>query len=156
MYAAIAFGKRLFGRVDRVPGKYHVATLCWHFCYLPLIPLGSFLVIRQRMTGMTTDFEGIRIPLSAKSLLIAWSRSLLAVPFTILLIALVVIPAAADHPDMSAYRGAVIEEVLVALLLFGPYLVPGLGPATAGRADELARLAAGSVADRVRASGHHF
>jgi hypothetical protein len=141
---AVAFGKRLFGKVDKVPGKYHVATLCWHFCYLPLIPLGSFLVLRESAKGLRNQFQGIRIPFSAKSLLIAWTRSLLTAPFVILTISLIVIPAAADHVNYNAYRYAIPVELVVVSLLFGPYLIPGVGRATANRAKELARFAGSS------------
>jgi hypothetical protein len=151
---AIAFGERLFGKVDRVPGKYHVATLCWHFCYLPLVPLGTFLVLQERMVGMTTRFEGIRIPFSPKSLLIAWTRSILAFPFGALLFSLAVVLFAADQVNMKSYWLAVAVEGLVALLLFGPYVIPGVGRATARRADVLAGWAGRTVVNGRAASSH--
>jgi hypothetical protein len=141
---AIAFGKRLFGKVDRVRGRYHVATLCWHFCYLPLLPLGTFLVLQEEMRGMTTHFRGVRIPFSWKSLLVAWSRSLLAFPFFISLVAIVIVVSGqSGHPNDTWLQryGVVLVAAVISGMLWLPYLLPGIGRATARRADELARVA---------------
>jgi hypothetical protein len=37
----IVWGSRLYGKVDAVPGLFHVATRFGHIWYLPLIPMGS-------------------------------------------------------------------------------------------------------------------
>jgi len=153
---AIAFGKRLFGRVDSVAGRYHVATLCWHFCYLPLLPLGTFLILKSTMRGMTTHFEGVRLPFSAKSLLFAWVRPPLILCFSVMLVtsgtSLAVVLR--DHLDLLAWGKISGVTLAGAALLFGPYLIPGLGRATKARAAELARFAATPARNYAIETGH--
>ena len=72
----VVYGKDFFGTVDRVPGEYHVATLFRHVQYLPLVPVGSFLVLEDE-SGRDTD-DCRPIPLSGKSVSIAYLRALLA------------------------------------------------------------------------------
>jgi hypothetical protein len=140
MYA-IAFGQRLFGKCDKVPGKYHVATLCWHFCYLPLLPLGTHLILDERMDGMSTTFRGVRIPFSFKSYLLAWSRTLLTFPFFMSLVILLMSILDKDPRMARALPYAIAIAATLTLLLFGPYFIPGLGRATASRAAALAAYA---------------
>ncbi len=66
------FGYRFMGKVDQVPGYFHVATKFFHVNYLPLIPSKSYIVLSQ--TGK--NIRGIPIPLSWKSVGIAWARSI--------------------------------------------------------------------------------
>jgi hypothetical protein len=68
----MVFGTRLLGKVDAVPGLGHVATRFFHVNFLPLIPTQSYLVLAR--TGKS--FRGIPIPLSFKSLVIAWVRTI--------------------------------------------------------------------------------
>jgi hypothetical protein len=65
------FGTRFFGRVDEVPGLFHVATKFGHLWYIPLVPVGSWLVLRKSGNAI----RGIKIPLSGKSILVAWARA---------------------------------------------------------------------------------
>jgi hypothetical protein len=67
----IIFGNRLFGKIDQVPGLGYVATRFFHIDYLPLIPYEGWLVFHQQ--GKT--WRGVKIPLSFKSLLVAWGRT---------------------------------------------------------------------------------
>ena len=69
----IVYGSRLMGRVDRVPGMFHVATRFGHVYYLPLIPLQSFIVLSEN----GDQFQGVPIPMSGKSILFAWARAIL-------------------------------------------------------------------------------
>ena len=139
---AIAWGQRLFGRVDRVPGRYHVATLCFHFCYAPLVPLGTYLVFSQSMSGMDTEFEGVRIPFSLKSWLVAWLRSVLW--FLLVVASIGGVTTFFEEPPVSPAEHVTRLAIpsALALLLFGPYAVPGLGRATRGRAAQLEAYAA--------------
>lgn len=66
----IVFGTRLYGKVDEVPGLFHVATNFFHVWYLPLIPVGSVVVLDKRGGA----FRGAKIDLSVKSVLVAWAR----------------------------------------------------------------------------------
>jgi len=64
------WGSRLMGKVDVVPGLFHVATQFGHLNYIPLIPMGTYLILTQDGSG----FRGLRIALSFKSMLMAWVR----------------------------------------------------------------------------------
>ncbi len=64
------FGTRLFGKVDVVPGFFHVGTKCWHINYVPLVPMKSYIVLSQG----GNQFRGIELPLSWKSWGMAWFR----------------------------------------------------------------------------------
>jgi hypothetical protein len=65
------WGTRLFGKVDAVPNLGHVATKFFHINILPLIPMQSYLVVAQDHEG----WEGVVIPISRKSVAVAWSRT---------------------------------------------------------------------------------
>src|SRR5688500_3030904 len=69
----IVFGVKVFGVVDKVPGGFCVGTRFVHIWYLPLIPLGSYVVLDWTEDG----FEGIRKPLDLKSIAFAWLRAAL-------------------------------------------------------------------------------
>jgi hypothetical protein len=64
------FGSRLFGKCDDVPGMFHVATKFGHINFLPLIPMQSYVVLARN----GNQFRGVPIPLSAKSIVVAWGR----------------------------------------------------------------------------------
>ena len=75
-------GSDLFGKVDRVAGAFYVSTLFGHYLFFPLIPFGTYLVVEGsvKKKGLFEDsFEGIRIPLSLKSVFFAWLRAILVV-----------------------------------------------------------------------------
>lgn len=65
----IVFGTRKFGWVDEVEGLGTVATTFFHVMFVPLIPIGSHL--------MLDESRGVSLPLSIKSILVAWVRSAL-------------------------------------------------------------------------------
>lgn len=65
----VIWGNRLYGKVDQVPGRCHVATRFFHLYFIPLIPLGSYVV------GKGYEEEGLPIDLSAKSVCAAWMRA---------------------------------------------------------------------------------
>jgi hypothetical protein len=66
----IVFGQQMYGKVDTVPGLCYVVTRFFHIWFIPLIPLGSYILIAG------TD-RGIPISPSVKSILIAWLRAAL-------------------------------------------------------------------------------
>jgi hypothetical protein len=66
----IISGQKLCGRVDHVPGKCYVKTRFFHFYYVPLIPLSSWVI--EQGTEKPTGFRGQQIPMSLKSVLIGW------------------------------------------------------------------------------------
>jgi hypothetical protein len=75
------YGKRLYGKVDHVPGLFYVATAFVHLNFVPLFPTGSFLVIDDG-----TGEKGVSIGWSAKSMLMAWLRANCIVAAPIMLI----------------------------------------------------------------------
>jgi hypothetical protein len=65
-------GERLYGYVDRVPGLFRVATMFFHFNFVPIFPMGTYLVTE----GPTAQagFQGLRINLNLKSVLVGYFR----------------------------------------------------------------------------------
>ncbi len=64
----------LFGRTDKVPGLLFVGTSFFYFCFIPLIPLGSYIV-RYEDDDWFGGFKGVPIGISIKSVLFAWMRA---------------------------------------------------------------------------------
>src|SRR4051812_41297249 len=79
----VVWGEKLYGKVDHVPGLFYVSTKFFYLQYLPLIPLGSVLVL----DGSEKDnaYRGAKIGLSGKSVLFAWLRTALIVGMIVLL-----------------------------------------------------------------------
>jgi hypothetical protein len=71
----IVWGSKLMGKCDVVPGLFHTATKFGHIYYLPLIPTATYVVMQQ--SGKS--FKGVPVPLSLKSILLAWARAALLV-----------------------------------------------------------------------------
>jgi hypothetical protein len=61
----------MYGKTDEVPGLFHVATRFGHLWFLPLIPVGSYVIVKKTEEG----WRGVRIPVSVKSLVLAWLRT---------------------------------------------------------------------------------
>ena len=68
------WGTNRYGRTDEVPALFHVTTKFGHLWYLPLIPLGSFLLIEGSADGKGNP-RGMPIPFSFKSFLLGWLRA---------------------------------------------------------------------------------
>lgn len=70
----IFYGERFYGKVDVVPGLFHVVTVFFHLEFFPLVPLRSCIVLAGSggQTGMVTS-------MSLKSVLIGWLRAALVV-----------------------------------------------------------------------------
>lgn len=66
----IIYGMRFFGRV-RECGSSYVATRFFHIWYVPLIPLGSRLILRTSQDG---SVQGVSVPFNVKSMLAAYLR----------------------------------------------------------------------------------
>ena len=67
---AIIYGQRPYGKCDVVPELFYVATWFFHVDYLPLFPTGSNLVFGK----VGDQYRVVKIPMSAKSVLLAWGR----------------------------------------------------------------------------------
>jgi uncharacterized membrane protein YdfJ with MMPL/SSD domain len=75
------FGTKFFGKIQNVPGLFYVATRFFHVFFVPLIPLGTYLVFensakyeagRDRISTLVKP-----IPFSIATVLIAWLRTVL-------------------------------------------------------------------------------
>ena len=71
----IVWGSKLMGKVDVVPGLFHVATKFGHLWYLPLIPTGTFVVLSESGDA----FQGVQISTSLKSIAFAWLRAFMLI-----------------------------------------------------------------------------
>jgi hypothetical protein len=67
-------GLSLYGKVDQVPGLLHVATQFFHVNFVPLIPLGSYVVI-EGVEPKNDAPPGVPIAFSYRSLFFAWLRA---------------------------------------------------------------------------------
>jgi uncharacterized membrane protein (UPF0136 family) len=68
----IVWGTQHAGKVDQVGEMFHVVTNFGHLYYIPLLPLGSFVVTGKNPDG---TFNGAAIPLSFKSIMVGWLRA---------------------------------------------------------------------------------
>jgi hypothetical protein len=114
----IVWGSRLMGKVDVVPGLFHVATKFGHLYYIPLIPTGSFVVMSQ--TG--DDFRGVPIGLSAKSILVAWLRAGLFVAAMIASCSILVVATDKHHPSLAGPIAIAVVMWLVFALSWHKFL----------------------------------
>src|SRR6185295_116922 len=73
------FGKKLYGKCDEVPGLFHVATLYYHFNYLPIAPIQSYIILAKD----GDKFKGVPIPLNSKSFMLNWIRFVSLLAFAI-------------------------------------------------------------------------
>ncbi len=73
----IVFGVRLFGKAEVVPGVFFIATRFFHVCFIPLLPMQSFVIV--------ADGDGAALPrLHWGSISMAWLRGLLALGAVVL------------------------------------------------------------------------
>lgn len=79
----LILGHGLFGRCDFVPGRFHVATRFFTAFFVPLVPLEGYVVLGE--TG--AHFQGVKIPISVKSLALAWGRAGLWAPGVVMALA---------------------------------------------------------------------
>jgi hypothetical protein len=69
----IIHGTRLYGKVDQVPGLFFIATSFFYLQFIPLFPLGSFLVL-EGTTKEGGGFSGRKLGWSGKSIFFAYFR----------------------------------------------------------------------------------
>lgn len=146
MVYAISWGRRLYGKVDEVPGRCHVATLFFTFCYLPLVPLETWLVTSKKSRGLRQSFTGMRIPMSWKSCALAWIRiivgSFLFVSGIVSVSAACVLCSPDGSIDLLTVLCDLSVTVLAAMVFFGSYYYAGIGRASPARAAELENILA--------------
>lgn len=125
----IVFGLRTFGDCSEVPEHFHVATKFFHVWYVPLIPVGSFLVLEE---DDDDSFRGISLGLDFRSLLMAWFRAfwvLLAlgcIGFGVM--ALINGPPVLIGPEQLAkLLPAAAAGIAFKIVYYGPYAAAVLG-----------------------------
>jgi hypothetical protein len=67
-------GMTMYGKVDQVPGLLHVGTQFFHVNFIPLIPLGSYVVI-EGVEVKEDQPPGVPISFNFRSLFFAWLRA---------------------------------------------------------------------------------
>jgi hypothetical protein len=103
----VMHGERLYGKVDHVPGLFYVATRFFYLQYIPLIPIGSVLILEG--TEKDGNFQGARIPFSVKSMLVAWLRTGLVIGGVCL--AFAGIAVIGDQHDLSEGLGLIAAGI---------------------------------------------
>lgn len=100
------FGARKYGKCDTVHGFGHVASQFFHLWYIPLIPLGKSQFIIEGSERFSS-YRAVDIPLSLKSVLLAYMRGGLG--FLMLLSAFgMVMAIAAVHVNYGLMAAAVL------------------------------------------------
>lgn len=121
----IIVGKRLFGKVDCVPGLFYIATTFLHVFYFPLIPLGSFIVLAnsaQKNEYGDTAHMVIKTSFSVKSWLMAYIRGAM-IGAIVISLAVVILTLAGALEGMQRYADdgslwmVTIPIVVVAFIL---------------------------------------
>lgn len=120
----IRFGTRLFGSTDSVSvgirnGEdkkllFHVATQFFHINYVPLFPFGSYLVLDFLQANRSPC---ILIPISWKSVGIAWLRMLSWLSVFILVIFLLAGEDTAEWTPALEYLPFLIAAVVCSILV---------------------------------------
>jgi plasmid maintenance system antidote protein VapI len=129
---AILVGTTLMGKVDEVPRLGHVATQFLHVNYIPLIPTGSYFVFSDAGAG----FQGVKIPLSVKSIMTAWLRAALAMVFLVAVVGAII---ATSEKKMPEAVGVGFAGALAIAAFCATYYVPFIARASYHRAIQLAR-----------------
>lgn len=129
----IVWGSGNYGRCDEIPGLCHVVTRFGHLYYVPLIPTTSLAVISQDSDGM----RGAEIPVSMKSVLLAWARAALLVGMVVAII--ITLMAFTDVRDTTWKWISLACTVGVAGMLAGTYRLRFLNVASRERAIEIAQ-----------------
>lgn len=100
-------GQELYGKVDVVPGKCHVATRFFHLYYVPLIPTSSWVIRKGAVSDPGSAEQQIRM--SFKSICIGWLMSLLII-FGVIAVA---------HAGVELYSGLARVNVVNSWLELG-------------------------------------
>jgi len=127
---SILFGTILLGRVDETSAGQFVATSFFHICFIPIIPLNSYIVTRQRWM----NWEGIKIRYYRKSLIIGYLRGTCAVGVFFLILGLVYLLQHRDNSSvteedlMGAWAGIIGGSVGLVTMLVS-YALPQISKA---------------------------
>jgi hypothetical protein len=131
----IIWGTTHAGKVDEVPGMFHVVTQFGHLYYIPLIPTGSYIVLDKNSDG---GFRGVSIPISFKSWLVAWLRAACVVGTIAMTILTAVMLADVQRHPFNWIGPLFLDAVLITLLVLS-YKLKFIKQASYERAIDLAR-----------------
>jgi hypothetical protein len=125
----VFIGSKLYGKVDHVPGLFYVATKFVYFQFIPLVPVGSFVV----MEGSEKDdgkFSGVSVGLSARSILVAWLRTALVIGaiFAPIFAVQYLIGVAHGQGDAASLAGAIGVTIGCIVGLWASYRFIRAGP----------------------------
>jgi hypothetical protein len=126
----IIWGSRLYGKVDRVPGLFYVATVFFHLWFIPLIPTATYVVLEGSEDG--EGWKGVTISLSGKSILAAYGRTFLLISAVVMAIASLVMFGE------NAVYGTLLGVGAIAAV--GLMVLSYRGHATLARAKQLAAM----------------
>ena len=70
-------GTTLFGKVDEIPEVGHVATVFFHVCFIPLVPMQTWFILEDQEGAPLVGWNGAKIESCGKSIGRAYLRSLL-------------------------------------------------------------------------------
>ena len=129
---SLHFGTKLMGKVDEVPRMGYVSTQFFHVNYLPLIPTGSYFVLEEN----GDNFRGVTVPLSFKSILVAWMRAILFIGFIVGVIFAII---AVSDKNTAGAIGAGVGSCIAVAAFFGTYYMPLVSKASYHRAMDLAQ-----------------
>jgi hypothetical protein len=113
----LIWGQRNYGQVDKVGDFCYVATQFGHLWFIPLIPIQTWIVIAGSESG--NCFRGVQIPMSGKSILIAWLRaaSIIAMPILLILSLVATVGAFEARPTTSLFEALVKWSLLAASIV---------------------------------------
>ncbi len=109
-FMVIIWGSRFMGKVDEVEGLFYVLTKFGHLYYIPLIPTESYLVFEETEDGI----RGASIPMSFKSILMAWFRAALVLG-AICLAVLALVMMAEENQTMNSVGFGVLCAASIGL-----------------------------------------
>jgi hypothetical protein len=128
---AIHFGTKLMGKVDEVPRVGYVSTKFIHVNFLPLIPTGSYFVLDEQ----GDNFQGVPVPISFKSIAVAWLRSVTFFMFLFGVIFCIIAFSEQKTSQAILTAGVAIAGVV---LFAASYYIPLVSRASYQRAMDLA------------------
>jgi len=125
--AKIHFGTQLYGRLHRPDGSY-VATKFFHLSYLPLVPLGSFVVAGEDSHGFRGRARGLHVGSMLLGYFNVWGF-LAALGLT----ALGVYDCGRDTVPWSDFVAVPAAAIALMLLVIASWLWLGSRPRRSGR-----------------------
>lgn len=121
----IVYGSRFYGKVGAC-GTSYLATQFAHIYYIPLVPIGTHLVLEQNGDG---SFRGIKAPFSFKSMMAAYLR--VWGPLAIIIAIISSIGAVEEASDDAL--GMIIVGLLSGIVCLGLLVGTILGYAVVGK-----------------------